>query len=287
LNTCFGAGREPGETLKSCVNWYDYGSRFYAADLGRWTTPDPLSEKYYFESSYCYVGNNPLIFIDPDGNRKWPVNNKYNGQSPRVDSWYGPRNIKGGSKNHRGLDINFGSGKFDYGAPVLATHSGEVVGIKNTTNKYGRYIILESSDGEFRTSYVHLKKVNVKVGQEITEGQEIGEIGGSGRGKELGYASHLHYGIKVKNPDTGKFEWFNPTEGKGNSVDNIVDPQSWLSSEHTKTESQSDGSANTTYSYSAPDWAKSYVGAWVYFLLTGNDSGLPDQLQQQSQDYNQ
>jgi RHS repeat-associated protein len=64
LNTCFGAGREPGKTLKNCVNWYDYGSRFYSADIARFSTIDPLSEKYSFQSLYAYATNNPIRFID-------------------------------------------------------------------------------------------------------------------------------------------------------------------------------------------------------------------------------
>ena len=35
--------------------------------LGRFTTIDPLAEKYYSISPYAYVANNPLRFIDPTG----------------------------------------------------------------------------------------------------------------------------------------------------------------------------------------------------------------------------
>ena len=49
------------------LNMYDYGARNYDPALGRWVNMDPLAEKYFDNSSYAYVINNPLIFIDPDG----------------------------------------------------------------------------------------------------------------------------------------------------------------------------------------------------------------------------
>ncbi|MDL2212981.1 RHS repeat-associated core domain-containing protein [Bacteroides sp. OttesenSCG-928-N06] len=52
---------------KDGLNWMDYGARNYDAAIGRFTTMDPLAEKYYSVSPYAYVMNNPMNAIDPDG----------------------------------------------------------------------------------------------------------------------------------------------------------------------------------------------------------------------------
>ena len=54
---------------KKGLNWYDYGARHYDAVLGRFTTVDPLAEKYYPTSIYAYCINNPVRLIDSDGRK--------------------------------------------------------------------------------------------------------------------------------------------------------------------------------------------------------------------------
>ncbi|MCD2257591.1 RHS repeat-associated core domain-containing protein [Psychroserpens luteolus] len=58
-------GKELNEELG--LDWYDYGWRNYDASIGRWMNIDPLAEKYYEFSTYNYVKNNPIYFVDPDG----------------------------------------------------------------------------------------------------------------------------------------------------------------------------------------------------------------------------
>ena len=52
---------------------YDYGARHSYTALGRFTTIDPLAEKYYGISPYVLCGGNPVRYVDPDGmeQRSW------------------------------------------------------------------------------------------------------------------------------------------------------------------------------------------------------------------------
>jgi RHS repeat-associated protein len=48
-------------------NWYDYGVRWCDPAVGRFTSVDPLAEKYTKWNPYNYALNNPIKFIDRDG----------------------------------------------------------------------------------------------------------------------------------------------------------------------------------------------------------------------------
>lgn len=56
-----------GKEEQKETRWYDYGARMYQPDLGRFFTQDRFSEKYYGLNPYQYGANNPILFIDING----------------------------------------------------------------------------------------------------------------------------------------------------------------------------------------------------------------------------
>ncbi|MCR5316469.1 MAG: RHS repeat-associated core domain-containing protein [Bacteroidaceae bacterium] len=55
------------------LNEYDYGARHYDPAIGKFTTMDPLCEKYYHISPYAYCLGNPVVFFDPNGEEPTPA----------------------------------------------------------------------------------------------------------------------------------------------------------------------------------------------------------------------
>ncbi|MBR5653417.1 MAG: hypothetical protein IKX22_04985, partial [Prevotella sp.] len=59
-------GKELERTLP--LDGYDFGARWMDPVVGgRFTTMDPLCEKYYSVSPYAYCGGDPVNAVDPDG----------------------------------------------------------------------------------------------------------------------------------------------------------------------------------------------------------------------------
>lgn len=49
------------------MGWYDYGARMYNPNIGRFNGVDRFAEKYQSATPYHYTLNNPILFIDVNG----------------------------------------------------------------------------------------------------------------------------------------------------------------------------------------------------------------------------
>lgn len=75
------AGTKLKESSTDYSGNYDFGARWYSPKMARWTTQDPLAEKYYSISPYAYCAGNPVNIVDPIGNAWKPTKNSMGNRS--------------------------------------------------------------------------------------------------------------------------------------------------------------------------------------------------------------
>jgi len=110
---------------------------------------------------------------------------------PRVSSltsYFGYRSDPFNSASaefHPGIDF-----KGNRGDEAKCTATGRVV-FAGRYGGYGNCVRIEHANN-FETLYGHLSRITVKVGQEVTVGQKIGEVGSTGHST----GNHLHYEVR-------------------------------------------------------------------------------------------
>lgn len=126
---------------------------------------------------------------DPTSSVQWPFT-----QGVPIRTWF--------SGNHTGLDINPG-----VGTPVQAIADGVVIETGNPSGTYGVYAILEHTiNGQKVTSlYAHMQEgsLAVDVGDTVTVGQLVGQVGSSGRST----GAHLHLSVRVEGELVDPYTW--------------------------------------------------------------------------------
>jgi len=185
------------------IKLYYYGARYYDPRISLWISPDPALPRFLSTGDqqrdanlpgmgglynsqnlglYTYTHQNPVRYVDPDGEDTKPVGGEF-----KITSPFGKmRTIDGETSPHGGVDM-----ANSLGAPVSAFRSGSVANI--TQNKGGNNTVTllydKAKDQEqVYGVYVHVTS-NLKVGDKIAEGQKIGvtDVSGNSTGP------HLHY----------------------------------------------------------------------------------------------
>ena len=111
-------------------------------------------------------------------------------QSYRISSPFNPRRvhpITGKVGPHNGTDFATPTG-----TKVLSTGDGVVTRVGNHPFA-GKYIDIKHG-GQYKSRYLHLHKVLVRRGQEVSRGQVIAQSGNSGRST----GPHLHYELHLR-----------------------------------------------------------------------------------------
>ncbi len=93
--------------LDNETNYTYFGARYYDSELSVWLSVDPMSDKYPSLSPYCYTADNPVVLVDPNGEKIKGV--RYN---PKTDEFhYSKWAIKHGTDQYVNARIKTQSGK--------------------------------------------------------------------------------------------------------------------------------------------------------------------------------
>jgi murein DD-endopeptidase MepM/ murein hydrolase activator NlpD len=87
-------------------------------------------------------------------------------------------------------------------APVLSSHAGTVV-FADYLGIYGNCVVVDHGLG-VQTLYAHLSTMNVKTGDTVTKGHELGRTGATG----LAGGDHLHFTVLLQGTPVNPVEWW-------------------------------------------------------------------------------
>lgn len=127
---------------------------------------DLRNQRVYDGGVFCWPAPQYTRVSDEYGNRIHPIT-----QQPQF---------------HTGVDLAAPGG-----SPILAAYDGDVIqAAYNAT--MGNYIMIDHGDGLY-TIYMHAQKLQVKKGDVVARGQQIGTVGTTGRST----GNHLHFSVRL------------------------------------------------------------------------------------------
>lgn len=133
-----------------------------------------------------------------------------------LSSFFGIRTdpFTGKPKMHQGIDLSGQKGE-----PIYVTGNGKVIEVSFNFFGYGNEVVVDHGFG-YKTRYAHLSKTLVREGEMVKRGDQVGEMGNSGRSK----GNHLHYEVLYKNNRVNPLNYYNK-EMKGEGYLSMVNPK--------------------------------------------------------------
>lgn len=115
----------------------------------------------------------------------WPVQGRISGRFGNHRVYLLPDGTGSAGSSHSGMDIAAPSG-----TPILAPAAGVVTFADPDLYLTGGTVLLDHGHG-VSSNFLHLARIDVRVGDQVAQGQAIGTVGATGRAT----GPHLHWGM--------------------------------------------------------------------------------------------
>ena len=192
INTSYASLKESlikeKDMVKACYLWiatYEKPSEKYST----WQEKAERDVRNFAEDlkTECSVSTGQGMFL-------WPCPS-----SKSITSYFGNRVAPkaGASTDHKGIDIGA-----SMCAQVIAAAAGKVTTVSYNSAR-GYFIVVDHGSG-YVTLYQHLSRQDVKVGDMVKAGQQIGAVGETG----ISTAPHLHFEVHVNGTPVDPLQFF-------------------------------------------------------------------------------
>lgn len=171
---------------------------------------------------------------DRTGSRVWPTG--WRDASPYAEPYLYNSYIGRYTSVHTGADLNWGSGAYsDVGQEIYSIASGVVI-FANERREWGNMVVIEHDpyvkDGrKVATRYAHLQRIDVRVGQRVGRGEQIGTLGGTRGRPGLSWVPHLHFDVTpVSTMERNVEDWPPLRYQDGKSISQMTNEeyQTWI-----------------------------------------------------------
>ena len=192
INTSYASLKESlikeKDMVKACYLWiatYEKPSEKYST----WQEKAERDVRNFAEDlkTECSVSTGQGMFL-------WPCPS-----SKSITSYFGNRVAPkaGASTDHKGIDIGA-----SMCAQVIAAAAGKVTTVSYNSAR-GYFIVVDHGSG-YVTLYQHLSRQDVKVGDMVKAGQQIGAVGETG----ISTAPHLHFEVHVNGTPVDPLQYY-------------------------------------------------------------------------------
>lgn len=192
INTSYASMKESlikeKDMVKACYLWiatYEKPSEKYST----WQEKAERDVRNFAEDlkTECSVSTGQGMFL-------WPCPS-----SKSITSYFGNRVAPkaGASTDHKGIDIGASMGE-----SVIAAAAGKVTTVAYSGAR-GYYIVVDHGNS-YATLYQHLSRQDVRTGDMVKAGQQIGAVGETG----ISTAPHLHFEVHVNGTPVDPLQFF-------------------------------------------------------------------------------